>query len=178
MSVLLINQHKRSYIPDDATAWVEAHVPAGTIVMVNPIFHDPLPTVQRSNELWQEEMNNDAAGKKFSAGLSRFHLSDTEIPRALSEENMIVERVERRGWYILGSRAWLPDRRYNIHIYGQSMVFGSTYPLPEFTKIGGVLIWRGAPLAGLSEPVAKWVNSEGYGTYIYCSADIRPRLIQ
>ncbi len=178
MSVLAIDQNHKDYIPDEATAWVESHVPGGTVVMVCPIFHDPLPTPERADALWQEEMNNDAATRKFAAGLSRFHLPVTEIPRALSEENMIVERVERRGWYILGSRAWLADRRYDIHLYGQSMVFGSHDPLPEFKTIGGVLIWRGGPLEGVSDPVAKWGNASGEGTYIYCSADVRPRLMQ
>jgi len=178
MSIRAVKSQHGGYIPDDATEWVESHVPSGTIVMINPIFHDPLPTPERADALWQEEMNNDAAVKKFRAGLSRFLLPDSEVPRALSEENMIVERVERRGWYILGSRSWLPDRRYDIHIYGQSMVFGATNPLPEFRKIGGVLIWRGAPLEGLGDPIAKWVNGAGFGTYIYCSDDVRPHIIQ
>jgi hypothetical protein len=95
----------------------------------------------------------------------------------LSEENMIVERVERRGWYILGSRASLPDPRYDIHLYGQSLVFTASDPLPEFSKTGGVLIWHGGPLAALGEPLAKWLRPDGQGTFVYCSPDARSRIL-
>ena len=176
MSFRNIHQQKKDYVPDEATAWVESHVPSGTIVLLSPSLHDPLPTPQRADALWQEEMNNDAAGKKFQAGLARFHLGDIDPPRALSEENMIVERVRRRMWYILGSRSWLPDRRYDIHLYQGSTVFDASDPVAELSRLGGVLIWRGAPLAGLYNPVMKWVNSAGAGTYIYCSDNVRSRL--
>ena len=176
MAMKEIYVQRKAYVPDQATAWVESHVPSGTSLVINPDFHNPLPTPQSADALWQEEMNNDAARKKFQAGLARFHLGDLDMPRALSEENMIVERVERRGWYILGSRSWLPDRRYDIHIYGQSMVFGSTDPMPAFSKNGGVLIWRGGPVAGLTNPLMKWIDDQGVGTYIYCADDIRSRI--
>jgi hypothetical protein len=177
MAVRTIDQQKKDYVPDQATTWVESHIPSGTVVLISPSLHDPLPTPQRADAMWQEEMNNDAAAKKFQKGVERFHLGNIDAPRALSEENMIVERVRRRMWYILGSRSWIPDRRYDIHLYQGSTVFDASDPAAEFLKLGGVLIWRGTPLVGLPDPVMKWVNSDGLGTYIYCADDIRPRIL-
>jgi hypothetical protein len=176
-SVYAIAVHRRDFVPDEATAWVESHVPTGTIIYLSPSLHDPLPTAQRGRELWQEVMMNDAADKKFAAAMTRFHLSDVEIPRALSEENMLVERGLRRRWYILASRSWLRDPRFDIRLFDSSRVFDVVDPWPDFAKTGGVVIWRGfAPAEYAGTPVVKWTNGAAVGTYVYCSADIRGKM--
>src|SRR5262249_906959 len=68
------------------------------------------------------------------------------------------------------------DRRYDIHLYLTSQVFDSFDPATEFAKIGGVFVWRGQALPGLPEPVVKWINAQDWGTFIYCSAHVRPTL--
>jgi hypothetical protein len=176
MTARAVQAHRQNWVPDDAVKWVEAHIPAGANVFLNSRFDDPLPTPQCADRLWQEEMNNDAAVKKFRSGLARFHLPETEIPRALSEENMSDERFVRRGWFILGSRSWITDPRYEIHLYQESRLFTPDDPVPEFSKIGGVLIWPLDPIPGL-HPVVQWTNSQGKGTFIYCSPDVLRHLI-
>jgi len=37
--------------------------------------------------------------------MERFHASAGDLPRALSEENMIIERGNRRQWFISGRPA-------------------------------------------------------------------------
>ena len=169
---------RRGYVPDQAVEWLSTHVPTGTILYLNPTLAllNPLPTVASADALWQAEMDNAAAERKFRSGMTRFNLPHMDVPRALSEENMTVERVYRRGWYILGSRPQLPDRRYDIRLYGGSTVFEPHDPVADFARTGGVVIWRGEPLDGLGDPVAGWVAPSGVGTFIYCSPDVRRRL--
>jgi len=104
-SVHMIQRYRRDYAPDPSTAWVEEHVPAGTRVYIQTSLHPPLPTTEAATELWDEVSNDSAWRRKFESGLERFGLSAEQIPRALSEENLVQERGKRRGMFILGSRA-------------------------------------------------------------------------
>jgi hypothetical protein len=168
----------RGYAPDQATGWVESHVPAGTVVYVKPSFHDPLPTPAAANAMWDEVMARDAAVRKFNSGLSRFGLEAAEFPRALSEQHVVVERSRVRGWYILGSRGMWAGPRFDIRRYANSPVFTSLDPLPAFQKTGGVLIWRGAPLPrdATDPPAMSWVAPDGSGTFVYVSPDVRSKI--
>jgi MFS family permease len=163
---------RRSYVPEDPVAWIEQHVPAGTIVYTPLLMHGPLPTVAASDALWAQVNDNNAWEQKFTAGMTRFHLDSSEFPRALSQENMLVELALRRGFFILGSRSDIKRPRYDIRVYQSSPVF-SIQDLPtEFARTGGVILWEGARSDSSMPdmaPTVDWPSREGdEGTYIYC----------
>jgi hypothetical protein len=168
------------YSPDPATAWVAAHIPAGTRVYIEGhvgSLREPLPTPEAASFLWQEVTDDSAWRKKFESGLSRFHLQTADIPPALSEENLVQERGNRRGLFILGSRPGFPEARFDIRVYHGSPVFGVQDIAAAFASTGGTVIWRGLPApASFGPPVAQWTNADGNGTFIYCSGDIAARL--
>ncbi len=127
--------------------------------------------------MWDEIISRAAADRKFEAGLARFGISGGELPRALSDQNMVVERANVRRWFILGSRAQLAGPRFDLRRYQNSATFGVQDPVPAFLKTGGLLLWRGSgPAMGLSNPVKTWTNAAGNGTYLYCSPELRSRL--
>lgn len=169
--------YRHSARPEDATAWIESHVPAGTVVYTSSTFHDLLPTPQSADADWNEVAGGDAAARKFKSGLARFGLKATAMPRALSEQLMMTERGAPRRSYILGSRSALAGPRYVVRRFFNSAVFGLQDPLPEFARTGGVLVWRGAgPARELPDPFETWTDASGEGTYIYVSSDLRARL--
>src|SRR4029077_4718563 len=88
----LLAEHWRDRISDGATQWVEAHVPSGSIVYVRPYITNLLPTSEAADAAWVEVIDNSAYKRKFMTGLQRFGLSAEEIPRALSEVNLALER--------------------------------------------------------------------------------------
>ena len=178
-AVRSIAQRQRNYVDDTpAVAWIEGNVPTGTrVYVVNSIFN-PLPTREASDALWAEVNHDDAWAKKLLSGLSRFNLSADQIPRALSEENMLVERGNRRGWFILGSRGDVARPRYDVRVVGGSPVFG-VHDLPgEFAKTGGVVLWRGTlddpEITGFPPPAQRWDAPGGkYGVYVFASNDVK-----
>ena len=172
---------RREYSPDLATAWIDAHIPPGTRVYIDGgrgSLLDPLPTPAAANALWREVTDESAGRRKFESGLARFHLKTTEIPPALSEENLVQERGNRREFVILGSRPDYPEARFDIQIFNGSPVFGVQDIAAAFAASGGVVIWGGpsAP-AEFGAPVAQWTNAGGWGTFIYCSPDVARHLI-
>jgi hypothetical protein len=173
-SIALIVTRHRMYAPEAATAWVEQHVPAGTIVYTEYSLHDLLPTPASAASLWEEVTDDNAWRRKFEAGMQRFHLDVSQIPPALSEENLVQERGNRRGQFIMGGRTDLPEPRFDIRIFNGSPVFGVQDIASAFARTGGVVIWTGDPApASFGTPVASWVSATGIGTFIYCSADVR-----
>lgn len=172
-------ERRANYVPSHATAWVERHVPAGTIVYLSPSLHDPLPTQAAADRLWGEVTDDKAWKRKFASAMARFHINAAELPRALSEGDMIPERGLRREWFILGSRTQLPDPRYDIRVFADSVVFSVLDIGTEFRKTGGVLIrndGEGKTLTDVGSPVVQWVNRYGRGVRIYCSADVLAQL--
>jgi len=171
----------REYSPDLATAWIDAHIPAGTRVYIDGgrgSLLDPLPTPAAANALWQEVTDVSAGRRKFESGLARFHLKTTEIPPAFSEENLVQERGNRREFVILGSRPDYPEARFDIQIFNGSPVFGVQDIAAAFAASGGLVIWGGPPApAEFGAPVAQWTNAGGWGTFIYCSPDLARHLI-
>ena len=172
-------ERRADYVPTHATAWVERHVPAGTIVYLGPSLHDPLPTQAAADRLWAEVTDDKAWKRKFASAMARFHVNAAELPRALSEGDMIPERGLRREWFILGSRIQLPDPRYDIRIFADSVVFHVPDLAAEFKKTGGVLICNDADgnmPTNVGTPVVQWLNRHGRGVRIYCSADVMAQL--
>jgi hypothetical protein len=163
---------------EDVVAWVEQHVPAGTTVyLIDGGERSLLPTSAASAALWSEVTDDQAWQKKMESGLSRFKLSTKELPRALSEENLIQERANRRKWFILGGHTDLPIPRYNIKLVAGSPVFGIHDLDAAMKSHGGVLIWRDgfpiAPPAFLGQPVMQWTSRQGSGVRVYCSPELR-----
>lgn len=168
-------QRRTEYVPTHATAWLERHVPSGAIVYLSPSLHDPLPTQAAADRLWNQVTDDNAWKRKFNSAMSRFHVSAADLPRALSEGDMIAERGLRREWFILGSRTQLPDPRYDIRIFGDSVVFSIFDIGAQFKKTGGVLICNdadGSMPTDVGTPVVQWVNRHGRGVRIYCSPDV------
>lgn len=174
VSAIMADRH--SYVPDQATAWVEKYVPSGTTVYLCPTLNDPLPTAQSADSLWAEVTDAQAWRIKFGQGIKRFNLTQREIPRALSEENLIQERGNRRRWFILGGRSDIKAPRYEIKIISGGSPFDMTpdAAIAEYGRTGGVLILRQSrqpeflrPMEELGIPKAAWVNPGGYGTLVY-----------
>jgi hypothetical protein len=176
----LISITKRNHVPDSATEWVESHVPPGTIVYVRPWITNLLPTPAASDAAWSEVTDSFAYARKFKSGMERFHLSEGEIPRALSEVNLALERANRRCFFILGSRQWIPEPRYDTRVFESGPVFGIRNLPAVFSETGGVVVIRGPasdPITqSLGNPTISWVNESGDGTRIFCSADVTKNL--
>jgi hypothetical protein len=168
---------QRAYVPDEATAWVNGHVPQGTTVYLTGTWNDPLPTPQSADAILSELMTPDAVRRKYQQGESRFNSNGGEVPRALSEQLLITERTPARRFYILGGRSEWVGPRFNVRPYRMSAVFWTQDPVPEFNKTGGVLIWRGSgPPPGMTlAPAATWLRGT-VGTYVYVSPDVATRL--
>ncbi|MGD0390431.1 MAG: hypothetical protein ABSC42_15920, partial [Tepidisphaeraceae bacterium] len=165
-TTLDIVQRRSLEVVNHSTQWVERHVPPGTRVYLSPGIHDPLPTVAASNLLWAEVTDLDAWKKKLESGMTRFGVRSDDYPRAFSEANMIVERALRREWFILGSRSFMPDPRFDVRVFSESMVFARTDISAAFKRTGGVLVCddgEGAMPTDVGTPVVRWVNSRGQG---------------
>ena len=170
----------RDYAPDVSTKWVEAHVPPGTIIYLRPSLHNLLPTALAADNAWAEVTGGAAYERKFKSGLQRFKLQADEIPRAMSDVNLALERGDRRFLFILGGRQWAKLPRYDTRIFEWGPVFGVRDVTTAFKLTGGVVILRGPaedPLvAALGTPAAAWLGPTGAGTRIYCSPDVAGQL--
>lgn len=174
-TIRLTEQYRKAYCPDSSVAWVETHVAAGTIVYFQDSMRQLLPTPASAQAQWDQFTNDSAWRRKFAAGLERFHLRADQIPPALSEENMVQERGNMRGMFILGGRTDLPEPRFDLHRYNGSPLFDPPDVVSAFAQTGGVLIWRGEPLPD-ARSVAAWTAPDGTGIFIYCSPDVQERL--
>ena len=170
---------QRAYVDDaQAVRWIERNVPPGTRVYAGLAIVNPLPTRAASDALWAEVNDDNAWEKKFLSGLSRFNLAAADIPRALSDENMLVERGNRRSWFILGSRGDHAGRpRYDVRVIAGSPIFGVHDLKEAFARTGGVILWRGRAndpeVAGLT-PVRQWHAPDGEaGVFVFASPDVK-----
>jgi hypothetical protein len=171
-----IMSDRYSYVPDQATAWVEKNVPPGTAIYLCPTLNDPLPTTQSADSLWTAVTDSQAWQVKFRQGLIRFNISQDRIPRALSEENLVQERGNRRRWFILGGGQEIKAPRFDIKIISGGSPFDVTpnNAISEYQQSGGVLILRQSrepeflhPGKELGTPNAAWINEQGQGTFVY-----------
>jgi hypothetical protein len=175
-SVRLVVDLRRDHVADFATTWIEQHVPAGTIVYVRPWISNNLPTAPAADRAWNEVADVSAYQHKFQAGMERFRLSSTEVPRALSEVNLALERANRRFLFILGGRPWVLTPRYDMRVFETGPAFGIRDIVTVFRETGGVVLLRGPAedriAASLGKPTVAWLNSHGDGTRIFCSPDV------
>jgi hypothetical protein len=180
-SALLIAGYKTQRIPVDVTAWIERHVLPGSRVVLNTnkSVRCVLPTPQAADALWAQVTDDQAWRKKFQRGLTRFGLSNEYIPRAMSEQNLALDRSLWRRYFILGGNPQSPLPRYDLQIFGASPVFGIQDLAADFQKSGGLVVHLDfdAPAPDLGQPLVQWLNRDGHGVRIWCSADLRGRLL-
>lgn len=175
-----INSHRYD---GNIVPWIETHVPDGTTIYMSPGYEiqTPLPTEASSRQLWEEVYGFEAWSKKYTRGVSRFQLqSDGYLPRALAQENLVLDRFSACRFFILGSGRH-PDRpRFNIKIYAQGEVFYT--PLSklktDFDRTGGIVISRNQRLDPneFGDPVYTRLGASGRSLFVYCSRDLRPAL--
>ncbi len=171
-----LSDDRKSYAPNPSAAWIETHVPAGTTIYWPPGLQNPLPTPAAANAAWDEVSDENAWRRKFQAGLERFGVATDQIPRALSEENLVQERGNRRWIFILGSRAALPDSRFDIRLT-DSPVFGVKNLPQVFAHADCVVVIHGEQgMPELGMPVVQWLSPSGGGTFIYCSREVAKHL--
>jgi hypothetical protein len=184
LSALDIRATRAADDHDDSVAWIEQHVPAGTTVFLfDGGMRTLLPTPDSSTALWTEVNDDQAWRKKMESGLTRFKLSSTELPRALSEENLIQERGNRRKWFILGGQTDLPIPRYDVRVVLSSPVFGIHDLDAALKSHAGILLWRDGydiPTPDLGPPLVRWLNRDGKGVKIFRvpkAPDVHPGLL-
>ena len=98
----------------------------------------------------------------MESGLQRFNLTTDQLPRALSEENLVQERGNRRKWFILGSQLQMPVPRYDVRMVLGSPVFGIRNLDAALKQNPGVVLWRDGfalPVPTLGEPVKQWASA-------------------
>ncbi len=175
---MIINQHHAFYFGDEGTQWVIRHIQPGTRVYLERTLHDILPTRESADAVWSDVNDNAAWQRKFASGLQRFNMQINDLPRAMSEENLVQERGICRKWFILGSRSDYPEPRFNIQTYNQGPVFGVRDVESAFGHNGGVLIWTDwlegrLPPDSLGKPAVEWTDSTGRGQHIFVSPDTK-----
>ena len=181
-SIRAVLSVKSCYVAETSTQWIDEHVPAGTTVYLHPAFisRAVLPTEAAADAIWRILTDDQAWRVKLQDGFHRFSLPDGRLPRALSEDNLTMDRGRCRRWFILGGGS-SSRPRYNVRLVPMSATFGlqrSTL-VPEFKRTGGVVVWRtvaGGMPEGLGEPWMKWLAPNGEGTLIFVSPDIQQKL--
>ena len=90
---------------------------------------------------------------------------------------MVLDRSNTRRFYIMGSPFDTARPRYDLHVMTMSQVFATPESklLGEFAGSGGVLV-APAQVPGLGKPMRTWLNTQGQGTCIYVSDDVRMNL--
>jgi len=178
-----IHQRSLSHV-DASTEWIEKHVPPGTIVYFHGHFACKTvpPTAEAADAIWKQVANDEAWRTKLEDGFRRFSLPADRFPRAMSEDNLCLDRAICRRWFILGGGSQAQPR-YDLRPFDISKTFGlhSSEIAEAFKRTGGVLIWRTAaapaPPTDLGEPFVKWVNTYGNGTLLYISDNVRRKLL-
>jgi len=177
-SVRQARAFRANYVPNDATAWVEHHVPPGTrLYWRNMLSVFPLPTEQAATFMWNEITDDHAWRTKmgWAVGFRGSAPADADLPRATSDELMLKDRANVRLWFILGGRTSdvkLP--RFDVRQYSASGILGVVDAPEAFRKSGGVLVWVGPRLdeATFGKPVESWTKNQVDGTFIYVSPDV------
>jgi hypothetical protein len=97
----------------------------------------------------------------------------------MSEENLALDRALRRRFFILGGNPQSPLPRYNLQSFGDSATFGIQDLPADFQKSGGLVVHLDFDAAApdLGQPLVQWLNRDGHGIRIWCSPDLRARLI-
>jgi hypothetical protein len=178
-SVRVAIQLRQSYAPDGSAAWIEEHVRPGTLVYTDTPIHRLLPTAKCAQRLWAQVTDEAAWPRKFQSGLVRFSLPAFETPRVLSEASLVQERDIPRSYFILGGEQDLPEPRFDLMPYTNSVMYGirDSDLVKDFKQTGGVVVWHplyGAqPPSALGKPVVQWTSPDGNSICVFCSPDVR-----
>jgi hypothetical protein len=168
-SVAGVQRTSRQRTDANVVGWVEAHVPPGSIVYLFSQFEAEavLPTVEASGRLWAEVTDDAAWRRKFQRGLGRFRLDAQWLPRAFSEENLWLERADRRRWFALGSGVDATRPRFDVRVFLGSPTFGVQDVLAESRRTGGFIIFRGGrPPADAGAVRREWLARDGTGVFV------------
>jgi hypothetical protein len=164
---------------DNAVAWVEANIPAGTTVYEKTGIATPLPTEEAAARLWDQVAAPDAWVPKYIYDTStkygadraaEFGLSGARPLRVMSEDRLVSDRGIRRRYDILGAPLEPRRPRYDLRLETE----GSFYDISTDTIVerlcrdGGAFIDHGPTVAGLPRPVAAWPRpDDDRSTYVY-----------
>jgi hypothetical protein len=162
--------HGRSLSPDTAVAWIEANIPPGTAVYLDPgQFRMLLPTPKAADRLWADVASPYAWKEKYLHDVARYDLDGGEPVRVMAEDRMVADRGNRRRYYMLGS-AGEPDRpRYDL----RPVSYGGFFDVPPQIAIqrlcaeGGAYLHSGPAIPELPPPAKSWVRPDGNSTYVY-----------
>jgi hypothetical protein len=173
-----IQTAKSDRVEDEATAWIEAHAPAGARVYLEPAFElrPPLPTYDAALAIWRGVSGLDAAQRKFEHGLSHYSAASNRVPLAMSEENMMLDRSNLRRWLLLGGGPPTDRPRFDIRLvrYG---LFSIEDAFEALKKEPGLYIDRGGWETDDFAPLAEWRSPSGARfVRIFASPEVKPLL--
>ncbi|MCS7034940.1 MAG: hypothetical protein NZ561_13260 [Phycisphaerae bacterium] len=174
-SIRFRHAERQAYAPDEALAWIEAHVPPGTrLYWPGGVYKLPLPTDSAAAAMWSEVVDEPSWRKKMEWAVGFVPGTDAQaLPRATSEDIMAKERCYVRPWYILGGRPEVPIPRFDVRRYGDSITFGVWDPIPEFRNGRCVIVVKGKRVdEQLGKPAAEWTSPRGWGTFVYVAPDV------
>jgi hypothetical protein len=160
----------RSLEPDQAIAWIETNVPAGTPVYVDfGQFRALLPTPEAADRLWADVAAPEAWLGKYRHDMARFGLVDAPPLRVMSTDRLASDRGNRRRFFILGGTGQAGRPRYDIWwaSYGSFFDLLPTDAITRLCRDDGIYLHSGKALAGLPPPTMSWLRPDGNSTYIY-----------
>jgi hypothetical protein len=160
----------RSLEPDQAVAWIETNVPAGTPVYVDfGQFRTLLPTPEAADRLWADVTAPEAWLGKYRHDMARFGPGEAPPLRVMSTDRLDSDRGNRRRFFILGSTGQAARPRYDIWwaSYGSFFDLLPTDAIARLCRDGGIYLHSGKALAGLPPPAMSWLRRDGNSTYIY-----------
>jgi hypothetical protein len=143
---------------DGSAAWIEQNVPSGTTVYLTPSLRMPLPTAESADRLWRAVADPDAWQHKLQQSGARFGISQQQLPRAMSDRHVALDRGNRRRLFILGNEAYGSRSRYDLRILSGGGIFDLTFDqaLAEFCRNGGVLVIEGYSSPSLGKADISW----------------------
>jgi hypothetical protein len=157
--------------PDDAVAWVEAHVPAGTRVYSLYRIAMPLPTPAASERLWDDVAEPEAWVPKYIYDTTqKFKLGGAWPLRVMSQDRIASDYGFRRRYYILGVPLDPKRPRYDLweDFEGSFYDRHTDAIVADLCQHGGVYIRYGTALSQLPAPAMAWVRPDDtLSTYIY-----------
>jgi hypothetical protein len=157
--------------PDDAAAWVETHVPAGTRVYSLYRVAMPLPTPAASERLWDDVAAPGAWVSKYIYDTTqKFKLGGARPLRVMSQDRIASDYGFRRRYYILGAPLEPKQPRYDLweDFEGSFYDRHTDAIVADLCQHGGVYLRYGTALSQLPAPAMAWSRPDDtLSTYVY-----------